>query len=158
MNIIEALEELDKLYNENLIDVEKIDEDNWEIAKTFEDKLQKFHNETIYDNKHIKQYINNNDDKGFIIYYNDKPAGYFTIDLYMDGVKLGNIYVDKNFRGNGIASYIIEQFIENNLGTPKYIFVKEWNTKALELYKNHGFEEVARFPKFESIKLKYKED
>lgn len=158
MNIIEALKELDKLYNENLIDIEKIDEDNWEIAKTFEDKLQKFHNEPIYDNKHIKQYINNNDDKGFIIYCNDKPAGYFTIDLYMDGVKLGNIYVDKNFRGNGIASYIIEQFIENNLDTPKYIFVKEWNTKALELYKNHGFEEVARFPKFESIKLKYKED
>lgn len=58
---------------------------------------------------------------------------------------LSKLYVEKDFRGKGIASYMFKQFIElckkNNLNKI-WLTCNRHNTNTLEVYKHWGFEIV----------------
>lgn len=77
----------------------------------------------------------------------DNAAVGFVIGAYViDEAELFNIAVLPEYRGNGIADKLMEQFENELLGLGvKKIFleVRESNAAALSLYKKHGFGQIS---------------
>lgn len=90
--------------------------------------------------------------KGFIIEHDQHSAGYLLTSLtYSNEVAglvllLEEIYIDENYRGQGIAKQLFS-FVEETL-VPKYdlkrvrLEVTENNTRALGLYEKMGYQEL----------------
>ena len=77
---------------------------------------------------------------------NNKILGYITyLDIY-DRFKISNIYVLREFRGNGIASKMLQFVIDEGLNKKINnitLEVNSKNTSAIALYHKYGFKEVA---------------
>ena len=87
-----------------------------------EDKLQAI----LY----INNYIKDNYNKGYIIWYNFQKVGAFIKDdEYLD-----LLYIEDKYRNKKIGSKILKK-----LKDIKYIKVRKDNIKALKFYENRGF-------------------
>ena len=77
---------------------------------------------------------------------NNKILGYITyLDIY-DRFEISNIYVLREFRGNGIASKMLQFVIDEGLNKKINnitLEVNSKNTSAIDLYPKYGFKEVA---------------
>lgn len=77
---------------------------------------------------------------------NNKILGYITyLDIY-DTFEISNIYVLREFRGNGIASKMLQFVIDEGLNKKINnitLEVNSKNTSAIALYHKYGFKEVA---------------
>ena len=77
---------------------------------------------------------------------NNKILGYITyLDIY-DRFEISNIYVLREFRGNGIASKMLQFVIDEGLNKKINnitLEVNSKNTSAIALYHKYGFKEVA---------------
>ena len=77
---------------------------------------------------------------------NNKIFGYITyLDIY-DRFEISNIYVLREFRGNGIASKMLQFVIDEGLNKKINnitLEVNSKNTSAIALYHKYGFKEVA---------------
>lgn len=80
-------------------------------------------------------YVGNNNILGYITY----------LDIY-DRFEISNIYVLREFRGNGIASKMLQFVIAEGLNKKINnitLEVNSKNTSAIALYHKYGFKEVA---------------
>ena len=80
-------------------------------------------------------YVGNNNILGYITY----------LDIY-DRFEISNIYVLREFRGNGIASKMLQFVIDEGLNKKINnitLEVNSKNTSAITLYHKYGFKEVA---------------
>lgn len=80
-------------------------------------------------------YVGNNNILGYITY----------LDIY-DRFEISNIYVLREFRGNGIASKMLQFVIDEGLNKKINnitLEVNSKNTSAIALYHKYGFKEVA---------------
>lgn len=77
---------------------------------------------------------------------NNKILGYITyLDIY-DRFEISNIYVLREFRGNGIASKMLQFVIDEGLNKKINnitLEVNSKNTSAIALYHKYGFKKVA---------------
>jgi len=85
--------------------------------------------------------------RGFIIEDNNIPVGFalvsfcYTTEVGGLAVLLEDLYLSKACRGKGLGSKFIE-FIEKEYPKAKrfYLEVTKENTRAIDLYKKHGYE------------------
>ena len=72
-------------------------------------------------------------------------AGFAAVHKENGSLFLSKLYVDKEFRGKGIASYMFQQFVamckKNNLDKI-WLTCNRNNTESLKVYKHWGFETV----------------
>ncbi len=68
----------------------------------------------------------------------DITIGCVGVRVFEDGVLLDEIWVDSDYRGNGIGSKIIKDILDKH--NKVYLWVYKKNTKAFNLYKRLGFE------------------
>ena len=80
-------------------------------------------------NETIKDYYN--------IIINDKIIGSILLKDMPQGKLIDEIYIEKEFRNNGIGTDIIRKMLENNRNI--YLWVYKENSKAVLLYKRLGF-------------------
>lgn len=89
----------------------------------------------------------NNPHSHFIVALKEDTAiGYVGMHYYEDTSSITNIAVHPNHRNQGIASNLLTNLFtfakENNIKEIS-LEVRVSNTKAINLYKNHGFKEAA---------------
>ena len=83
-------------------------------------------------NETLKDYYN--------ILFDDKIIGSILVKDIQEGKLIDEIYIEKEFRNNGIGTDIIKKLIENNESI--YLWVYKDNTKAVSLYKRLGFKVI----------------
>ena len=83
-------------------------------------------------NETLKDYYN--------IVFDDKIIGSILLKDIQEGKLIDEIYIEKEFRNNGIGTDIIKKLIENNESI--YLWVYKDNTKAVSLYKRLGFKVI----------------
>lgn len=89
-------------------------------------------------------FINMINDENILLIYKEenKPIGYIFAKKIDDKYLIDGLYVDSDFRNNGVATELIKKIIKeiNSLGNFKiYINVLKENKTAFELYKKMGF-------------------
>ena len=83
-------------------------------------------------NETLKDYYN--------IVFDDKIIGSILVKDIQEGKLIDEIYIEKEFRNNGIGTDIIKKLIENNESI--YLWVYKENIKAVSLYKRLGFKTI----------------
>ena len=89
----------------------------------------------------IDEYVITSVNEMFKDYYNiiidDKIIGSILLKDMPQGKLIDEIYIEKEFRTNGIGTDIIRKMLENNRNI--YLWVYKENSKAVLLYKRLGF-------------------
>ena len=89
----------------------------------------------------IDEYVITSANEMFEDYYNiiidDKIIGSILLKDMPQGKLIDEIYIEKEFRNNGIGTDIIRKMLENNRNI--YLWVYKENSKAVLLYKRLGF-------------------
>ena len=135
------------------IEIKKYDQENASVCNDLLTKL--INDETKYDenlkiNIIINDYYNklNENSVIYIAFINNKVVGYIygyvTEDIFVKEktTKLDALYVLEEYRGNKIASKLIEEFKNWCFSKKaKYIEVTAWNDNidATKIYLKHGF-------------------
>ena len=81
----------------------------------------------------------------YLLSYEYTFAGFAGVHKEEDRLFLSKLYVHKDFRGKGLASYMFGQFIElckKNHLSKIYLTCNRRNTDTIEIYKHWGFEVV----------------
>ncbi len=81
----------------------------------------------------------------YLLSYDYTFAGFAGVHKEDGALFLSKLYVHKDFRGTGIASYMFKQFIElckKNHLSKIWLTCNRHNTNSIEVYKNWGFETV----------------
>lgn len=81
----------------------------------------------------------------YLFSYEYTFAGFAGVHKENGSLFLSKLYVHKDFRGMGIASYMFQQFIEmckKNSLEKIWLTCNRYNTNTLEIYKHWGFETV----------------
>lgn len=89
----------------------------------------------------IDEYVITSVNEMFKDYYNiiidDKIIGSILLKDMPQGKLIDEIYIEKEFRNNGIGTDIIRKMLENNRNI--YLWVYKENKKAISLYNRLGF-------------------
>ena len=89
----------------------------------------------------IDEYVITSANEMFEDYYNiiidDKIIGSILLKDMLQGKLIDEIYIEKEFRNNGIGTDIIRKMLEKNRNI--YLWVYKENKKAISLYKRLGF-------------------
>ena len=92
-----------------------------------------------------KQFKNNSTRKYVVARLNNKIVGVCYVDTSfssLNSIRLGDMFVDKNHRGSGVASslinFIIKYAKENNI-RKIWLWTQEELIPAIKLYEKHGF-------------------
>ena len=93
--------------------------------------------------KRIDEYVINSVNEMFKDYYNiiidDKIIGSVCIKDLENAKLLDEIYLEKEFRNNGIGTDIIMKLLKESNNKNIYLWVYKENSKAVSLYKRLGF-------------------
>lgn len=74
----------------------------------------------------------------------DSVVGFLNYDLIYDRIEIDYIYVNPEYRKQGIASKLFDYMVENSKNIKNITLeVRKSNINAINFYKKHGFEEVA---------------
>ena len=91
--------------------------------------------------ENINEYVITSVNEIFKDYYNiiidDKIIGSILLKDMPQGKLIDEIYIEKEFRNNGIGTDIIRKMLENNRNI--YLWVYKENKKAISLYNRLGF-------------------
>lgn len=90
----------------------------------------------IYVNHHVRSDVNNYK----LILINNKIVGCLLYITYEDGLMLDEIYLEENYRGQGIGTSILKTILLDNKNI--YLWVYKENVKAIKLYNNLGFKVI----------------
>lgn len=110
---------------------------NYKLSTIFEyaDDISKEETEQI------KEYVNNSVFKLLneyrIVVVDGRDIGCLLVTEYEDGFLLDEIYLEEDYRGQGIGSLLIKSVI-NKHGVV-YLWVYKKNEKAIKLYEKLGF-------------------
>lgn len=117
------------------------------------DKLIEYKKNTIYEYakelddteiNRINNYVENNVPKLINNYSNividNKVVGCLLITSKDDGILLDEIFIEEDYRNNGIGTNIIKNILSNN--DIVYLWVYKDNIKAINLYKRLGFKVI----------------
>lgn len=118
--------------------IRKISENDYSILATYYEEFN-VNNVDIFE---TSPFIN------IYVYEKDgKVIGFINYSIMYDRAELNYIYVEKNFRKYGIATelmnYFIQDTIKNNCKNIT-LEVSENNNPGIELYKKFGFVDVAK--------------
>lgn len=103
----------------------------------------------MYDVSNLQKQMDELQHQFFIIYANNNPAGYLSIEKVSDNLyEFQKIYALPSMHGTGVGRYIIEQGIEYLKSIQAPPFTIELNVNrdnpALGFYKHMGFYEYAK--------------
>ena len=91
----------------------------------------------------INEYVTNSVSEMFKDYYNivfdDKIIGSILLKDIQEGKLIDEIYIEKEFRNNGIGTDIIMKVVKKSNNKNIYLWVYKENIKAVSLYKKLGF-------------------
>ena len=91
----------------------------------------------------INEYVTNSVSEMFKDYYNivfdDKIIGSILLKDIQEGKSIDEIYIEKEFRNNGIGTDIIMKVVKKSNNKNIYLWVYKENIKAVSLYKRLGF-------------------
>lgn len=81
---------------------------------------------------------------------NDSIVGFLSFDLIYDRAEINYIFVEKDYRQQGIATKLLNYMLDicNNECENITLEVKESNKSAINFYLKNGFIEVARREKY----------
>lgn len=92
-------------------------------------------------NLEMHKYVNENVPKDLdsykIIVVDGKDIGCLLVTDYEDGVLLDEIYINEEYRNNGIGTSLIENVLSKH--NVVYLWVYKKNEKAIKLYEKLGF-------------------
>lgn len=103
---------------------------------------ERTYNNTIEENFVVKDYFINmiKKDTILLLYKNKEiPQGYVFAKKWEDGYLINGLYVDVNFRNQGIATKLMKEIIKQLKDNLIYLVVLKANEKAFNLYQKLGF-------------------
>ena len=108
------------------------------------DIIYMYTNDLLEDEKNkINEYVTNSVSEMFKDYYNivldDKIIGSILLKDIQEGKLIDEIYIEKEFRNNGIGTDIIMKVVKKSNNKNIYLWVYKENIKAVSLYKRLGF-------------------
>ena len=108
------------------------------------DIIYMYTNDLLEDEKNkINEYVTNSVSEMFKDYYNivldDKIIGSILLKDIQEGKLIDEIYIEKEFRNNGIGTDIIMKAVKKSNNKNIYLWVYKENIKAVSLYKRLGF-------------------
>mgnify|MGYP000902202806 FL=1 len=117
-------------------------EDIPRLIKYKKDIIYMYSKDLVEDERNkIDEYVITSANEMFEDYYNiiidDKIIGSILLKDMPQGKLIDEIYIEKEFRNNGIGTDIIRKMLENNRNI--YLWVYKENKKAISLYNRLGF-------------------
>ena len=112
------------------------------LMKYKKDIIYMYSKDLVEDERNkIDEYVITSANEMFEDYYNiiidDKIIGSILLKDMPQGKLIDEIYIEKEFRNNGIGTDIIRKMLENNRNI--YLWVYKENKKAISLYNRLGF-------------------
>lgn len=112
------------------------------LIKYKKDIIYMYSKDLVEDERNkIDEYAITSANEMFEDYYNiiidDKIIGSILLKDMPQGKLIDEIYIEKEFRNNGIGTDIIRKMLENNRNI--YLWVYKENKKAISLYNRLGF-------------------
>lgn len=112
------------------------------LIKYKKDIIYMYSKDLVEDERNkIDEYVITSANEMFEDYYNiiidDKIIGSILLKDMPQGKLIDEIYIEKEFRNNGIGTDIIRKMLEKNSNI--YLWVYKENKKAVSLYKRLGF-------------------
>lgn len=106
-----------------------------------------------FDIEKLRSELSDENASFYFLYSDEKLAGYLKLneacaqtDIHdVQSLEIERIYVSKEYQGDGLGSYLMEQAIRiANLHKKRYVWLGVWekNEKALRFYKKNGFYEI----------------
>lgn len=114
------------------------------LIKYKKDIIHMYNKDLSEDEKNkINEYVTNSVSEMFKDYYNivfdDKIIGSILLKDIQEGKLIDEIYIEKEFRNNGIGTDIIMKVVKKSNNKNIYLWVYKENIKAVSLYKKLGF-------------------
>ena len=114
------------------------------LIKYKKDIIHMYNKDLSEDEKNkINEYVTNSVSEMFKDYYNivfdDKIIGSILLKDIQEGKLIDEIYIEKEFRNNGIGTDIIMKVVKKSNNKNIYLWVYKENIKAVSLYKRLGF-------------------
>ena len=114
------------------------------LIKYKKDIIHMYNKDLSEDEKNkINEYVTNSVSEMFKDYYNivfdDKIIGSILLKDIQEGKLIDEIYIEKEFRNNGIGTDIIMKAVKKSNNKNIYLWVYKENIKAVSLYKRLGF-------------------
>ena len=103
---------------------------------------ERTYNNTIEEGFIVKDYFINmiKKDTILLLYKNKEiPQGYVFAKKWEDGYLINGLYVDVNFRNQGIATKLMKEVMKKLKDNLIYLIVLKENKKAFNLYQKLGF-------------------
>ena len=103
---------------------------------------ERTYNNTTEKSLIVKDYFINMINKGnILLLYKNKeiPKGYVFAKKWEDGYLIDGLYVDSNYRNQGIATKLMNETIKQLKDNLIYLVVLKENEKAFNLYQKLGF-------------------
>lgn len=112
------------------------------LIKYKKDIIYMYSKDLVEDERNkMDEYVITSANEMFEDYYNiiidDKIIGSILLKDMPQGKLIDEIYIEKEFRNNGIGTDIIREMLEKNRNI--YLWVYKENKKAISLYKRLGF-------------------
>lgn len=112
------------------------------LIKYKKDIIYMYSKDLVEDERNkIDEYVITSANEMFEDYYNiiidDKIIGSILLKDMLQGKLIDEIYIEKEFRNNGIGTDIIRKMLEKNRNI--YLWVYKENKKAISLYNRLGF-------------------
>lgn len=111
---------------------------DYELKTIFEYAGKLTDKEIIEMNTYVKNNVPKKIENYKVIYIDNNKIGCFLITNNDDSISLDEIYLEKDYRNQGIGTKIIKKLISENKNV--YLWVYKLNEKAISLYKKLGFE------------------
>ena len=111
------------------------------LIKYKKDIIHMYNKDLSEDEKNkINEYVTNSVSEMFKDYYNivfdDKIIGSILLKDIQEGKLIDEIYIEKEFRNNGIGTDIIMKAVKKSNNKNIYLWVYKENIKAVSLYKS----------------------
>jgi len=106
-----------------------------------------FDGQIIYSIEYIEKICSNNN--GYISYIDNEPIGYVFCDISYNHIVQKNVAtmmsigVLEKYRNLKIGKHLTEKICKN-IGNDVYLYVREENHGAIQMYKNVGFIEIGK--------------
>lgn len=125
-----------KLINATTNDADRLI--NYKLSTTIEEKMPKAEKTKI--ETFVRNRVPGQIENYKLIKVGNKIVGCLLVVAYEDGVLIDEIFIEKEFRNQGIGSAIIKDILKQN--PIVYLWVYKTNKLAQKLYKSLGFKTI----------------
>ena len=99
----------------------------------------------VYSLNLIRDSIEDNYTRNLLLIKDESVIGYVSATIIFDECNLLKIVVDKTYRGNGYAKYLLQELVnicKFNNSNKIFLEVRNDNFSAIKLYEKFGFEKT----------------